>query len=153
MTFKHPRVVRQKMKLIWKIVIALAVVLLSPALMTFVLFQTWRDVDDFVTDMIPAVFYLLPILLLSLGVRLAFRTTKVAIGIYVAGMGLAFAGALSTLGGELHAPAVGYIYIPAIAISFPFGWRAIVDETIRKPNKPNQSVQPTPGSVTPRAIE
>jgi hypothetical protein len=141
------------MKLIWKIVIAFAVALFSPALITLVVFQTWRDVNDFVTDMIPAVFYLLPILLLSLGVRLAFRTKKVAIGIYVSGMGLLFAGALATLGGELHAPVVGYIYIPAIAISFPFGWRAIVDETIRKPNRPNQPVQPTPGSGAPRAIE
>ena len=120
------------MKLIWKIVIALAVVLFSPALITLVVIQRW-DADTLSMGGIVAI-YLVLILLVSLGVRWAFRTKKVAIGIYVAGMGLLFALAIAALGSELHGAVFSYVCIPAIAISFPIGLRVIGDEKIQTKN-------------------
>jgi hypothetical protein len=40
--------------------------------------------------------------------------------------------AIATLGSEVHGPVFGYVYIPTIILSFPFGLMAILDSIPEK---------------------
>ena len=40
--------------------------------------------------------------------------------------------AIASLWSELHGPIFGYVYIPTIALSFPFGLLAILDKKAEK---------------------
>lgn len=115
-----------------KVMLALAVAALLPAIILFIAFGRWSQ-DNFDLS-IPALVYLVPLLLVALGVRRFFRAPKVAAGIYSAGMSMLLIFAVTTLWSELHGPVFGRVYIPTIILSFPFGLVAILHHTAKERN-------------------
>jgi hypothetical protein len=118
------------MTLFTKVALACVIVLCSPAFIALIAFGRWsRDNLDI---SIPAAIYLLPLLLGALLIRRVFRAKRLAAGIYIVGMAALLALAIAALGSELHGPVFGYVYIPTIILSSPFGLMAIFDNTVGK---------------------
>jgi len=115
-----------------KVSLALVTTLFSPAAIALVAFGRWSR--DNVDVSLPAVIYLLPLLLVGLTVGRHFRAKRLAVGIYAAGMGVLLILAIATLWSELHGPVFAQIYVPTIGLSFPFGLMAILHGTTAKKN-------------------
>ena len=113
-----------------KILLAFVTVLFSPAIIVMVVFGRWSW--DNIDLSIPAAICLVPLLLVALLIRALFQARKVAAAVYTLGMATFLTFAITTLWAELHGPIIGQVYIPTIALAFPFGLMAILHRSPEK---------------------
>jgi len=102
-----------------KVAIAFTVTVTLPAIVGLLLGGGLSS--DVLIISLPGLMFMCPLLAVALVVGLVFKARRSAVAVYIVGTILYLAFAVSTLWAELHGPLFGYVYIPALLISFPFG--------------------------------
>lgn len=112
------------MTLTKKVSAALVLVIFAPPAIGFIVFGHWSRDNVYLTLL--GLVYLLPILLVALGIRFLFHMKRLAACVYILGTVAVLAMAIASFWGELYAPLLGQVLVPTIVLSFPFGFLAIL---------------------------